>query len=37
MVIDDFNVARPGFGPNEANPPLQIYTNAVLSGSLASQ
>lgn len=35
MVINDFNIFGTSFCPSEADAPLPVYTDAVLSGSIA--
>jgi hypothetical protein len=37
VVVDDFDILRSSGGPNEANPPLIIYPDAVLSQPVASE
>ena len=37
MIIDDLYVAWPIVGPSEADAPLRVYANAVLSGAVAAQ
>jgi hypothetical protein len=37
MVIDNFNVVRIAITPDEAQPPLVIDADAVLSGAVAGQ
>ena len=37
MVIRDLDIYRPAFRPDEANPPLLIDPDAVLSGAVAFQ
>jgi hypothetical protein len=35
MVINDFNIFCTGFCPPEADSPLSVYTDAILSGSIS--
>jgi hypothetical protein len=35
MVIDDFNIFGTSLRPSEADTPLSVYSDAVLSGSIA--
>ena len=35
MVINDFNIFSTSFCPSEADAPLPVYTDAVLSGAIA--
>ena len=35
MVINDFNISGTSFCPSEADSPLPVYTDTVLSGSIA--
>jgi len=37
VVIDDLDIFRPGIGPHEAEPPLVVDPDAVLSGTVPAE
>jgi hypothetical protein len=37
MVIDNFNILRPGIDPAKTDPPLVVYSNAVLAAPATLQ